>query len=236
MIKETIQGLNESQFSFPISKIEEARQYLLGRGFLHVDYQFPYVVTVYFSTRDFEVPRSAYIRARNYLSDHFLDEMLIKDGDQFLLEVKPKDLDERNKVRIPSSYREILDLLAGTSFSKVLDPEILKLLHEELGLKPLIPYVATQYHRSHYIKEGNRITIDKEIAAYGFFNGEIYSAEKILEDNSRGKFEIKTDLVSSIEQLGLQSLISKGFFSPIPRGQSERDIREAYKIRETQKR
>jgi len=235
MTKETIQGYYESQFSFPISKIEEVKRNLIERGFSHIDYQSPYVITVYFSTRDFEVPRSAYLRARAYLPSPFSDEMIVKDKDRFLLEIKPKDLDERKKVRIPFSYREILDLLSGSNSSRILDPKVFRLLYEEMESKPLIPYVATQYHRSHYIREDSRVTIDREILAYGFFGGEIYSAEKILEDNARGKFEIKTNSVASKEQSDIQSLILIGFFSPTPRGQSERDIRKAYKMRQTQK-
>lgn len=237
MSKEDIHGMHETQFSFPLRNLNVIQRDLEIGGFEVVDYQSPYVVTIYFSTKDFEIPKSSYIRARNYLLNKYTAGLELEKKLLFLLEVKPKDLDDRYKTRMQISYGEMLILMANRfTENPTIDPSVLNKIKQELMFEPLVPYVATQYHRTHYIKGDNRITIDQENSAFGFFEGNLYHAERIVEEQPSGKFEIKTDSDVPIGDKAIETLINSGVLVPTPHGQSEIDIRNAYNERLREKR
>jgi hypothetical protein len=113
MSKENIQGIYERQFNFQAPKLVEISNHLVKIGFEKVNYPSPIVLTIYFSTKDFQVPKSAYIRARKYFSIPFGNKISLTRDEQLLLETKPKDLDERYKTRHPIFYEDLLRFFDG---------------------------------------------------------------------------------------------------------------------------
>ena len=228
MSKENIQGIYEKQFNFQLSKLTEISNYLLESGFEKVSYSSPTVLTIYFSTKDFQVPKSAYIRVRKYLSLPFGNKITLTKDEQLFLETKPKDLDERHKTRHHIIYEDLLRFFDGKNPNFNIENKVFELLSHELGTFALIPYVATQYERNHYVKDNTRITLDRDISAFGFFNSSKYIAQQIDNDTESGKLEIKTDSNIFSLQSEVSSWISNSVISPTPSGQSEKNIRKAY--------
>lgn len=180
----------ESRYFFESSSGEEIRACVETiKGLLLIEYPNPVTETVYFTfgkKTAYAVPANQLVRIRRYVSK--LSEVIVFGHEDVFVEIKTdcaNGLNHKDRFVLPGSLA--LSVLAK-------DVRIQSMGYISQGvthLPPLFPTVATQVERQHWIhKSGMRITLDKEIRMFTFFDESLegHYAESLGE----GKIEFKS--------------------------------------------
>lgn len=204
----------------------QAAHDLLAANYCPVGSEDPVTTTTYLASPELELPKP-YLRARKYgkvLSGEMLE--LDNPNETWLLEVKgPEGAKKRIQLTLGN-------LLVGTSYPELNaygnELPALNNAIQEFG-RPLMPYVATQAHRTHYTTPGARFTVDEQISYYGFRWGELRARRMGAE--LAAKLELKIEqrqLGQPLEEwfIGMMQIVDA---TPSPDGQIESRIRELYK-------
>lgn len=139
-----------------------------------------YVETLYFNNDHHQIPFDMSLRARRYLPA--VGPPTLDDTAEYFWEVK------MGSERMKAKHRT-LDRLANI---------VGHLNVEQLSTDPLRPYVATTYHRRHYISPtmaGMRVTVDDDIRYYYFPPGAKTAVPIGAPDQPRVEIKEREDLV-----------------------------------------
>ena len=169
---------------------------LLTANFERIEFDNPVTTTTYLASPELSLP-SPYLRARRYGKVLSGETLELSDSDEaWLLEVKDRE-GAKQRIQLPLG-----NLLVGTSHPELgYFREELPAVHrtiQEFG-HPLMPYVATQAQRAHFVAPGARFTLDQQISYYGFRWGEL-SAQRIGVEPA-AKLELKIEQQQPSENL-----------------------------------
>jgi len=223
-----VRGTLEEQYSFLLIDYDSIIYSLEDESFVKIEYPHETVLTIYFSDEEHRVPKSAYIRARKYASESCDEILNVEMNSIFNLEIKSKSLSNRKKHKTEISFGNIVNIFSNALIKDNESSSVIKDIWSELELKKLIPFVATQYMRKHYEKNGLRVTLDIGIKVYGFEKKSSYEAVKIWEDVTNGKFEIKSDVRTSEINVAKTNLLSRNNLKPTALGSAEKNYRKYY--------
>ncbi|MBS3117321.1 VTC domain-containing protein [Candidatus Woesearchaeota archaeon] len=166
--------------------VDRFTSFLKERGYKEIEYSArPYTQTIYFNNDRFSLPFQTSLKLRRY-SRSSLDSIRLSLDEQYIFEEKSSFYKGkrflRQKRRDNLSGVEALQRFNELSLSALLDcPPNIAGLFQNVRLQP---QVATQYHRRHFVlngEDGIRITVDKDLS-YFSFDGGLEASKMAKED------------------------------------------------------
>lgn len=193
--KETMPARTEAGFFFSAVELEKVRQTLESLGYSRLDYENPYTQSIYFAENSGRTPTGGYVRLRSYAPSPSQESFKVALGSNWYLEGK---ISGGPKERVLVPMETALDILTDPTKRgaiKDVTPAIYQLLAES---GPMLPVVATQWHREHYIlDDSNRATIDLGLTYFAFVPGSMEGLLIGVDSSCRIEWKSQTDHIPS---------------------------------------
>ncbi|MFH1601620.1 MAG: hypothetical protein ABIB61_01550 [Candidatus Shapirobacteria bacterium] len=201
----------ETRFAVEPSRVNDVRM-LLETVFQRQPYSGQEVQTVYYATREFNLPRNSYVRGRRYIGP-----MGFLEASREFLEVKVDGTGGVvTKTRAPCNRGDVGKVLKGLgsgydleSLVQIgLDRGVVYQAMANIGPRPLLPLIETISQREYFSNGVQRVTLDFGEQYWGYF-GEGREKRLLLSESSGGRLEIKALSKKGAEQ-ALRMILSYG--------------------------
>lgn len=178
----------ETRFNVPADQLQLACV-VLENNFLVMPFSGQIVETVYFGTRELNVPKSCFVRTRRYLPEGV--ERFELKGENDGIVTKQGSCQKVGEV---ANDLARIDLHGGVDLlvRRGVDPKTAGSVLEEIEFKPLLPLVETVSRRLYFGDGKLRVTLDEWEECWGYF-GEERRDRVLLRRNEMGRLEFKTE-------------------------------------------
>jgi len=184
-------------------QVDDAREFL-GTVLQEQPYSGQKVQTIYYATREFNLPRNGFIRERRYFPQENLTE--VPHG---FLEIKINETEcAVIKTRVACCRQDVGEMLSRLDNNNGLevlvqaglDREIVYQAMEDISPRPFLPIIETVSQRYYFGDGARRVTLDINEQCWGYFE-EDRETKLLLNEEFCGRLEIKAFSGKDIEQI-----------------------------------
>lgn len=172
---------------FSPGDLPAVRQALLDMGYRRLIFDCPITQTVYFAQTLGQTTSGGYVRIRRYTENPPHDLITIAPSSHWYFEGK---ISGGIKERVQLSAGDALDIMANPSSREGIGATMPRTYQILKSVGHLLPVVATQWAREHYLKGANRATIDTDLKYFAFPSGECTA--ELMAEGYESRVEWKT--------------------------------------------